>query len=130
MNVRRSVSVITAALIGLLLAACGSDQPLAPSHQELIALSAAAAASERAPVTRGPNHNACWGQASAVFAQMGEMGEHSSSFDTPRVGLRNLARMLYERGDIEDDTMQALGAFVAAALGLSIDACGTDFAEE
>jgi hypothetical protein len=65
----------------------------------------------------------CWGQASAVFAQMGAMGEHSSSFDTPRLGLRNLARALYDQGVIEDDTMQALGAFVASELGLTIEAC-------
>jgi hypothetical protein len=67
--------------------------------------------------------DACWGQATAVFAKMGKMGEHASQEGTPRAGLRNLARALYERGDIPDDTMQALGAFVAAALGLSIDAC-------
>jgi hypothetical protein len=72
-----------------------------------------------------PNERACWGQASAVFAQMGLMGEHSSSFPTPRLGLRNLARLLYEAGDIEEDSMAALGAFVADALGLSIEACGT-----
>jgi hypothetical protein len=69
------------------------------------------------------NKNACWGQASAVFAQMGEMGEHSSQMPTPRLGLRNLARLLYEEGILPDDTMQSLGAFVAAELGLSIDAC-------
>jgi len=62
---------------------------------------------------------ACWGQASAVYAQMGEMGEHSSNFPTPRHGLMNLARLLF--GD--DATMQDLGAFVAAELSLSIDAC-------
>jgi hypothetical protein len=67
--------------------------------------------------------NACWGQATKVFAQMGAMGEHSSSFETPRLGLRNLARALYEQGVLEADTMQALGAFVAAELGLEIDAC-------
>ncbi|MGD2026760.1 MAG: hypothetical protein PVI99_03010 [Anaerolineales bacterium] len=66
---------------------------------------------------------ACWGQASAVFAQMGEMGEHSSEQPTPRDGLRNLARYLFNEGIILDDSMAALGAFVADALGLSIDAC-------
>lgn len=70
-----------------------------------------------------PGGNSCWGQASAVFARMGEMGEHSSQFPTPRVGLRNLARSLYDAGLIPDDSMQALGVFVADALGLSIDAC-------
>jgi hypothetical protein len=66
---------------------------------------------------------ACWGQASRVFAQMGLMGEHASSFDTPRVGLRNLARELHAAGLISDDSMAALGAFVAASLGLTIEAC-------
>lgn len=66
---------------------------------------------------------ACWGQASKVFAATGEMGEHSSSQPTPRLGLRNLARNLSDAGIIADDSMAALGAFVAAELGLSIDAC-------
>jgi hypothetical protein len=75
-----------------------------------------------APVN-AQSSNACWGQATKVFAQMGAMGEHSSSFDTPRLGLRNLARALYEQGVIESDTMQALGQFVASELGLEIEAC-------
>jgi len=70
-----------------------------------------------------PDDDACWGQASAVFAQMGYMGEHSRFQSNPRLGLRNLARYLYDEGVITDDSMQALGAFVADALGLSIDAC-------
>jgi hypothetical protein len=69
------------------------------------------------------NDNACWGQASAVFAQMGEMGEHSSSQSSPRLGLRNLARFLAEQGVIPDDSMRSLGIFVATELGLEIDAC-------
>jgi hypothetical protein len=67
--------------------------------------------------------NACWGQASAVFAQMGRMGEHSSSFDTPRLGLRNLARSLHSTGDLPDDSLRSLGIFVAQVEGLSIEAC-------
>ena len=72
-----------------------------------------------------PGEKACWGQASKVFAQLepGTMGDHSSSYDTPRLGLRNLARDLYEDGVIEDDTMQALGKFVVSELGLDIKAC-------
>lgn len=73
-----------------------------------------------------PNDKACWGQASKVFAQMGAMGEHSSGFPTPRLGLRNLARALAGDGIIPDDSMQALGVFVATELGLSIDACMPD----
>ena len=66
---------------------------------------------------------ACWGQASAVFAQTGVMGEHSSQQANPRLGLRNLARALYEAGIIPDDSMTSLGIFVTNDLGLSIDAC-------
>ena len=67
--------------------------------------------------------SACWGQASAVFAQTGIMGEHSSEQTVPRMGLANLARSLYDLGVIEEPTMQALGQFVAEAEGLEIDAC-------
>ncbi len=66
---------------------------------------------------------ACWGQASKVFAQTGVMGEHSSQQPTPRLGLRNLARALFEAGIIDDDSMESLGQFVVQELGLSIDAC-------
>ena len=69
---------------------------------------------------------ACWGQATRVFARTGEMGEHASQQPTPRMGLRNLARALYDGGVIDDDSMAALGAFVADELGLSIDACLLD----
>jgi hypothetical protein len=67
--------------------------------------------------------SACWGQATKVFAQTGAMGEHASQQPTPRLGLRNLARALYDAGVIPDDSMQSLGAFVADALGLTIEAC-------
>ena len=67
--------------------------------------------------------NACWGQATKVFAQMREMGIHSSSQGNPRAGLRNLARLLVEAGVIPDDSMTSLGRFVADELGLTIEAC-------
>lgn len=70
-----------------------------------------------------PSSQSCWGQVTKVFAAMGEMGEHASGFDTPRLGLRNLARSLHDQGVIQDDTMQALGGFVADELGLAVDAC-------
>jgi len=65
----------------------------------------------------------CWGQASKVFAQSGEMGSHSSNQATPRIGLANLARVLADAGVIPDGTMAELGVFVSTELGLSIDAC-------
>ena len=70
-----------------------------------------------------PDADSCWGQATQVFAQNEEMGDHASSSAHPRLGLRNLARALADAGVIPDDSMQALGAFVAGELGLSIDAC-------
>lgn len=66
---------------------------------------------------------ACWGQASAVFAQMGEMGLHSSQQPTPRDGLHNLAVELYKMDVLPDDSMASLGAFVATLEGYSIEAC-------
>jgi len=66
---------------------------------------------------------ACWGQATKVFARTGEMGEHASQEPTPRLGLRNLARALFEAGIIPDDSMYSLGVFVSSELGLSIEAC-------
>jgi hypothetical protein len=70
-----------------------------------------------------PNGQACWGQATKVFAATGELGQHASSQPTPREGLANLAQALFDQGVIPAPTLQALGAFVAAQLGLSIDAC-------
>ena len=51
------------------------------------------------------------------------MGKHASEQPNPRLGLRNLAVALYEAGVLPDDSMEALGTFVAAELGLSIEAC-------
>ena len=58
--------------------------------------------------------NACWGQATAAFAATGVMGEHASQEETPREGLRNLARQLYADGVLTDDTLQALGEFLVS----------------
>jgi hypothetical protein len=93
----RSLITLTVASVLLAAVALAQDDPPAPAS--------------------------CWGQATQVFARMGAMGEHASSYDTPRLGLRNLARALHEQGVIEDDTLQALGAFVADELGLSVAAC-------
>jgi hypothetical protein len=38
--------------------------------------------------------HACWGQATKVFAQLGEVGTHASQQGTPRLGLARLARAL------------------------------------
>jgi hypothetical protein len=70
-----------------------------------------------------PDSRSCWGQATQVFARMGAMGEHARQQPSPRIGLANLAEDLADAGIIPEPTMQALGAFVADELGLSIEAC-------
>jgi len=68
--------------------------------------------------------NACWGQATAAFAQLGEMGDHASQQPTPRLGLDNLADELYEAGVIDAPNLQALGAFlVSIDPDLTVEAC-------
>jgi hypothetical protein len=67
--------------------------------------------------------NSFWEQASAVFAQMGLTGEHASQQPTPRLGLANLARALYEAGVSSEPSLAALGGFVVEEIGLDIDAC-------
>jgi hypothetical protein len=69
--------------------------------------------------------DACWGQASAAFAQMGQMGQHASQQETPRDGLANLARDLYyEAGVLDAPTLQALGAYlVSIDSDLTVEAC-------
>jgi len=51
------------------------------------------------------------------------MGYHASHQDNPRLGLRNVARLLHDLGVLPDDSLQSLGAFLSSALGLSIDSC-------
>lgn len=68
--------------------------------------------------------NACWGQATAVFAQMGKMGMHASQEATPRAGLANLASALYKDGVLDAPTIQALGAWlVSIDPDLTVEAC-------
>lgn len=70
------------------------------------------------------NYEACWGQATAVYAQMGEMGEHASTQPTPRDGLANLAQQLYDGEILADDTVQALAAWlVSIDPDLTVEAC-------
>lgn len=61
-----------------------------------------------------PNNPSCWGAASADFAQStpGAMGAHASSFDSPRLGIGNVAELFtgtHQPGDL------------AAALGFSCE---------
>jgi hypothetical protein len=115
----------TLTTVVVLATACSNSHPIAPSPiGSSDAVGSLVAGAEARPSEHSvTTSQACWGQASQVFARMGLMGEHSSSFETPRLGLRNLARALYEQGILPDDTMQSLGAFVARELKLTIAAC-------
>lgn len=127
MNSKSSKLSLIALPLVLFLGGCSSEAPLSPSVNETPTTEATSASTSLynagGSSAISANGKACWGQASRVFAKMGDMGEHASQEPTPRAGLRNLARELYDAGVIEDDSMQALGQFVADALGLSIDAC-------
>ena len=72
----------------------------------------------------GAYTDACWGQATATFAQMGEMGTHASQQAEPRAGLANLAVLLYNDGVLDAPTMQALGAYlVSIDPDLTVESC-------
>jgi hypothetical protein len=110
-----------ALVLGLGLAACSPADALAPHGHD--AAGAPLAALVIGEVHTSASPSSCWGQATQVFARMGVMGQHASQQETPRIGLRNLARALYDQGILRDDSLQALGAFVAEELGLTIEAC-------
>ena len=98
-------------VVALFLAGCTADGLVGNEGEELAA------------PTSTSQDNACWGQLSVVYAQMGIMGDHSSQQEEPRDGLYNLAVDFYEAGDISEPSLQALGAYLNQALGLSIEAC-------
>ena len=54
-----------------------------------------------------PDHASCWGAASADLAQSatGAMGDHASSFDSPRLGIGNVAELFtgtHQPGDLAE----------------------------
>lgn len=49
----------------------------------------------------------CFGQSAAMLGQAGIMGEHASSFPTPRLGIGNLARLL--GGEVPGDIPGLIG---------------------
>lgn len=61
----------------------------------LLAVLAIGAAFPAQAMAATPDNPSCWGAASADFAQSapGALGEHSSSFGTPRLGIGNVANL-------------------------------------
>ena len=67
------------------------------------------------PASQRTTTSNCWGVVSAQLAQVeGGIGQHSSSQETPRLGLGNVARLFYDMGLIESSTLSALGSFLAS----------------
>jgi hypothetical protein len=68
----------------------------------------------------GPGTANCWGvDTSQRAVAYQDIGEHSSSFDTPRLGLGNVARAVVG----EDAHMGDLGALFAVTDGLDATNC-------
>jgi len=62
----------------------------------------------------------CWG---AVTRLSVPLGQHSSSFPTPRSGLGNLACELYITGLASEPTIHGLGAFLSSVEEKCVDEC-------
>jgi hypothetical protein len=94
------------------------------TRNEGVAGSSPAVGSARVGVAREPAVGAGRAEVkwTAGCAQL-DAGHASEPTPGPRLGLRNLARSLQDQGIIEGDSMQALGAFVASAEGLAVEAC-------
>ncbi len=116
----RAIAVFICA-VSVLAAGCtqGSISPISPSA----VVSSAVVVSSSLEARAARSDQACWGEATEALARLGQMGYHASHQDTPRLGLANVARLLYEAGVLADDSLQALGAFLSSAFGLSIESC-------
>ena len=72
----------------------------------------------------GGTDKACFGLVAAAYGQLGLQGEHASSFaPDPRIGLANLAQLLFDMGVLDEPTMWALGEYLNEAENLNIEAC-------
>jgi len=114
--------VACALVAGLVAAGCTDSMSIGPTSPTGASLASTTSATAWSAVATR-NEQACWGEATEALARLGEMGYHASHQDNPRLGLRNVARVLYDMGLLPDDSLQSLGAFLSSALGLSIDSC-------
>ena len=114
----RAIAIVICA-VGVLTVGCAQESGFSPTSPSV---AASVGGSETAALgTR--SDRACWGEATQALAGLGEMGYHASQQPTPRLGLRNVARLLNDLGLLPDDSLQSLGAFLSSALGLNIDSC-------
>ena len=119
----RVTLVLVFALTVLAIGCAQESGSLSPTSPSIAALSRGPSPATSAVPLGARSDRACWGEATQAFAQLGEMGYHASHQDTPRLGLRNVARLLHDLHFLRDDTLQSLGAFLSSATGLSIASC-------
>jgi hypothetical protein len=88
----------------------------------IAALAALAAGPVAAAAPADPN---CWGAVTAQRAvAVGDVGEHSSAQATPRSGLGNVARALFDLGLTSGPHVSDLGTTLATLDGIEATACG------
>jgi hypothetical protein len=72
----------------------------------------------------GPDNNNCWSVVTSQRATTaGDIGTHASSQDSPRLGLGNVARVLFDLGLISGPTVWDLGSGLATLDGLDATSC-------
>jgi hypothetical protein len=72
----------------------------------------------------GPTHPNCWGTVTSQRAStFHDVGQHSSSQSSPRLGLGNVARALYDAGLTSGPHVSDLGSFLASVDGLDETSC-------
>jgi len=71
-----------------------------------------------------PASPSCWGVVTAQRATTeGDIGAHASSQDTPRAGLGNVARLLFDLGISSGPHVSDLGTALASLDGLDATSC-------
>ena len=71
-----------------------------------------------------PTNPDCWGVVSARLASTEHtMGEHASNQTEPRLGLGNLARILYEAGVTSGPHVSDMGSFLATVDDVEATQC-------
>jgi hypothetical protein len=71
-----------------------------------------------------PAHPNCWGVVTSQRASSeGDIGEHASAQPTPRAGLGNVARLLFDLGISSGPHVSDLGTALASLDGLDSTSC-------
>ncbi len=91
----------------------------------LLAGAAIAALAAGPAAAAGPANPSCWGTVSAQRAtSTHDIGEHASAQSTPRLGLGNTARLLFDLGLTSGPHVSDLGSTLAELDGIDATSCG------